>query len=106
MKKKYSIAVAIIVLCITFSCKSNIESANNEDTTILVQLYDANSLEKLVQEFDVYNLQKQKLVSRPMNIFLFSFNSEKIAPTELIGLLKESDLVKEAQKNKKVELRN
>jgi len=106
MKKKYSIAVMTVILLLLFSCKSKIETTNSEETTVLVQMYDANSLEMLIQDFDAYNLQKQKLVSRPLHIFLFSFNSEKITATELIDLLKASDLVKEAQTNKNVELRN
>lgn len=87
------------------ACKNkNIE--HSEDTTeVLVQVYEDTAVTILEDTYKVYGLKKVKVVSRPMYIYLFEFNPKKIKQTELIALLKTSDLVKEAQINRNVETR-
>jgi len=95
------------MLCgISFSCKSKSSTQVEEVTTVLVQVYDDTSIALLEQNFGKYTLLKEKVVSRPMHIYLFTYDSKKIIEEELIKQLKTSDLVKEAQSNKNVQLRN
>ena len=107
MKKKIVLILCVTIFCSTsFSCKSKTSTQAEEATTILVQVYDDASVELLEQNYSEYELRKEKVVSRPMHIFLFTYNTNKIIETELIKQLKTSDLVKEAQSNKNVQSRN
>ena len=99
--------LASILLVYTLSsCKSKSETLEGNDQTVLVQLHDLNTVDSLEDAFGQYQLKQDRLISRPMQIILFSFNSEKIQDTTLIRLLKTSELVKEAQQNRDVKLRN
>ncbi|MEM7087656.1 MAG: hypothetical protein AAF489_15855 [Bacteroidota bacterium] len=89
-----------------FSCKSKSSTPLEEDKTILIQVYNDTSVAILEQNYSAYELRKEKVVSRPMHIYLFTYNTNKIIETELIKQLKTSDLVKEAQSNKNVQSRN
>lgn len=88
------------------SCKTKDTQTSVTTPSILVQLYDATSVSVLESTYKNYSLEEQKVVSRPMNIFLFTFNSEKITDKALIEELKTSELVKEAQQNRTVQTRN
>ncbi|MBX2826912.1 MAG: hypothetical protein KTR22_02040 [Flavobacteriaceae bacterium] len=107
MKKStiYSWTV-LLVMAVFISCKSNDSVQNSEKNTVIVQLHDSDAVGSLEEQHETYNLKKEKVLSRPMQIFLFTFDSEKIKNTELVELLKQSDLVKEAQLNRNVTLRN
>ena len=98
--------VALLLITLVFSCKSKDSLQENERNTLIVQMHDSQATTKLVKDYSQYDLQEKKVLSRPMNIFLFTFNSEKIQNSELLELIKKSDLVKEAQLNKNVTLRN
>lgn len=106
MKKKYVLPILGFFIVLAISCKSKHEKFADENVTILVQLHDAESIADLESDFSEYALKMEKVVSRPTQIYLFTFNSKKIKDTELISLLKTSDLVKEAQQNRNVQLRN
>lgn len=107
MRKKIILVLSAIILCVTsFSCKSKTSTQTEEPKTILVQVFDDASVALLEENYSEYELRKEKVVSRPMHIFLFTFNTNKIKETELIKQLKTSDLVKEAQSNKNVQSRN
>jgi len=107
MRKKTVLILFATILCNTsFSCKSKTSTQDEEPKTILIQVFDDASVELLEQNYSEYELRKEKVVSRPMHIFLFSYNTKKIIETELIKQLKTSDLVKEAQSNKNVQSRN
>tara|TARA_R100000935_G_scaffold8302_7_gene17550 strand:- start:188684 stop:189031 length:348 start_codon:yes stop_codon:yes gene_type:complete len=88
------------------SCKSNQPEPLEKEVSILVQLYEDTAVQTLEDTFVDYTLTKEKVVSRPTKIYLFTFNSKKITDVELIKLLKESSLVKEAQQNRTVQIRN
>jgi hypothetical protein len=92
-----------------FSCKSNLQNvpvSEKEAPTVLIDLKDGTSPESLILEFSEINLIKLKQISRPLNIFLFSFDRRKIALDELLDNLKKSPYVEDAQSNKKVTNRN
>lgn len=91
--------------CLVSACKTKNTINSNNNTTVLVQLFDDSEVVTLENTYKNYGLQKQKVVSRPMSIYLFNFNSDKIVDTTLIKLLKQSPLVKEAQKNGNVQQR-
>ncbi len=92
-----------VIMGIT-SCKSSQPEINQ--TTLLIQLYEDSAVQVLENNFKDYKLAKEKIVSRPTKIYLFTFDSQKITDTELIKLLKASDLVKEAQQNRTIQTRN
>lgn len=99
-----TVVVASFIVFVLGSCKSKDTGVLNADT-VLVQLNKSESVIDLENEFSVYSLQKIKIVSRPMHIFLFEYNQNKIADTSLIKLLRKSSFVKEAQQNSDVTLR-
>ncbi|MDC8004070.1 hypothetical protein POV27_08395 [Aureisphaera galaxeae] len=96
----------LLLITVAISCKSKDAAQDSEKNTVIVQLHDSESVVQLEESHTEYSLKKEKVLSRPMHIFLFRFNSEKIQNTELVELLKKSDLVKEAQLNRNVTLRN
>lgn len=99
--------LAILFCMVTISsCKTPSETGDYATEEVLVQLNDGAVVTGLEEAFETYQLRNQKVVSRPMNIHLFTFNSEKISQSELIQQLKSSALVKEAQPNNDVQLRN
>ncbi len=89
-----------------FSCKSHQDKSEAVATTVLVQLQDNATATTLENNFSEYNLTLEKLVSRPTNIYLFSYNQRKITIAQLLQELKASELVKEAQENRNVQTRN
>lgn len=107
MKKKTLLIIIVATLFgINSSCKSKSSTPVEEATSILVQMYDDTAITLLEQNYSEYKLLKEKVVSRPMHIYLFTYDSKKIVEEELIKQLKTSKLVKEAQSNKNVQLRN
>lgn len=98
-----SLFIGVIVLV---SCKSKTTTTTSENLNVLVQLYDDESVKTLEGDYKTYSLKQEKVVSRPMKIYLFSFDPSTTTDIELVELLKESQLVKEAQRNQKVEIRN
>lgn len=106
----YRYLILSICLFTVFSgCKTTKgepSDTNQKATTVLVQLNNKDSISELEQNFKKYNLGKEKVVSKPMHIYLFTFNTKKITDKALVELLKLSDLVKEAQQNKNVQTRN
>lgn len=107
MKKEHLLKwFLLLFVIIAFSCKSHDNAKDNEVYTVIVQMHDSSATAQLEQDHAPYDLKKEKVISRPMQIFLFSFNSGKISNTELVQLLKQSNLVKEAQLNRNVTLRN
>ena len=99
---------ALILFCVTLvSCKgSSADVSTEEESTVLVQLFESGNEEALEVAFSDYDLKMKKVVSRPLYIGLYTFNTDKTTNTELVALLKKSPLVKEAQLNRNVELRN
>lgn len=82
------------------------DSAIEKGTTVIVQLTDDATSEKLETEFKTYRLKQREVLSRPLKIVLFDFDHKKIEDTDLVTLLKKSALVKEAQPNREVQPRN
>jgi subtilisin family serine protease len=76
---------------------------------IMIQIKpDANSdvaLEKLESDFNQIDLQEKNLLSRRMNIWLFSFQEGIETDYEIINSIKKHDLVQEAQFNHLVQER-
>jgi len=107
IKKRLSIlfTAAFVFLCLN-ACKNKNIGQAEDSSDVLVQVYEDTDLSLLEDTYKAYELQKVEVVSRPMHIYLFKFNSKKIKEIELVKLLKQSDLVKEAQPNRNVELRN
>ena len=92
---------------LVFSCKSGQKDMEGKALpTVLVQMEQEITVLMLEEEFSKYGLQQEKMVSRPMHIYLFTYNAETITENKLIDLLRESPLVKEAQRNKNVQTRN
>ena len=106
--KKLLVGVlAGLFIILTVSCKgSSTEELSEEQTTVIVQLKEAGTSEALEKEFKSYGLKEKKVLSRPLYIVLYTFNTEKTTNVALVKLLKQSPLVKEAELNSSVELRN
>lgn len=96
----------LLASSLTFSCKNLPNTIDEENSTVLVQMFNDESVPFLEEEFAKYDLLVEKPVSRPTYIYLFKFNSGKIIDSTLIKLLKKSGLVKEAQQNRNVQIRN
>ena len=71
-----------------------------------MQNFKQTYISYFVSEFNNYNLAKIEVLSRPLHIYLYSFNEEKIAIDKLIEELKLKSDIKEAQPNRKVSPRN
>jgi len=103
----YKLVIFFIFIIVVQSCKVNSsESPKSNYQTVIVDLKDNITPEKLETEFKVYQLQNKKLISKPLNIFLFTFNEKKITATELVEVLRISENVDNAQTNKEVDNRN
>ncbi len=105
LTKKLIVPFLIVLIALCTGCKGHDVSNKVEGRTVLVQLYSDSTRGKLENQFAQYALKEQKKVSRPMNIYLFTFDTAKVSDTTLVRLLKESSLVKEAQTNKEVIIR-
>lgn len=77
----------------------------SSNQNVLVDLKDNINPEILEEEFKDYNLQNKKVISKPLNIYLFTFNENKISVAELIKALRISKNVNNAQTNKEVKSR-
>jgi len=92
------------------NCKPKISRTIDAQGTVIVQFEEDSFFEELsndiVSEFNDYELTKIKVLSRPLHIFLYSFNKEKISIDKLIEELKLKSNIKEAQPNRKVKPRN
>ena len=111
VKSKNTIYIFLLIFSILqVSCKQKTSQTLEATSTVIVQFEDANFSEKLsndiVSEFNNYNLAKIEVLSRPLHIYLYSFNEEKIAIDKLIEKLKLKSDIKEAQPNRKVSPRN
>jgi len=107
MNKNSGLGLLIVVfLSVTalVSCKTKIDT-NTNNSNVLVQVHDDDSVAILENEFLVHKLKKEKVVSRPIKIYLFTFDAATTSDIKLVELLKKSPLVKEAQRNQKVESR-
>ncbi|MEL6812452.1 MAG: hypothetical protein AAFP76_14060 [Bacteroidota bacterium] len=106
--KKNTVVIVVVLLVVStvIACKSKSSTSNEEAKTILVQVFEDASVELLEQDYSAYELRKEKVVSRPMRIYLFTYNTQKIEEKELISQLKTSQWVQEAQSNKNVQTRN
>tara|TARA_B100001146_G_scaffold222761_1_gene235832 strand:- start:42910 stop:43242 length:333 start_codon:yes stop_codon:yes gene_type:complete len=100
----YRILYVILFLSL-FSCKSK-QDKSDPVVTVLVRLEEKATVAALENDFSEYNLAFEKLVSRPTNIYLFSYDQRKITIARLLQELKASELVKEAQENRNVQTRN
>lgn len=99
----------LLLLCAILiqSCKVNSsESSESSNQTIIVDLKDDIIPETLEEEFKAYKLLNKKVISKPLNIFLFTFNEKKITATDLVEALRISKNVDNAQTNKEVNNRN
>lgn len=103
--KNGSRLLLVVLLILVTACKTKNKVQTDKAPSILVQLYNDSTVTALELAYKKYDLQKQKVVSRPMSIYLFQFDASSIEDTTLITLLKQSKLVKEAQRNGNVELR-
>lgn len=103
--KNGSRLLLVVLLILVSACKTKNKVQTDNTPSILVQLYNDSTVTALELAYKKYDLQKQKVVSRPMSIYLFQFDAASIEDTTLITLLKQSKLVKEAQRNRNVELR-
>lgn len=92
------------------NCKPKISRTIDSQSTVIVQFEEDSFFEELsndiVSEFNIYELTKIKVLSRPLHIFLYSFNKEKVSIDKLIEELKLKPNIKEAQPNRKVSPRN
>ncbi len=104
MRQLLFIISSFLVLLVT-SCKTH-DTPIQEKNSIIIQLTDNAPIDTLETIFKKYDLKKQKLVSRPLHIYLYTFNPKKIENQALIIRLKKLPFVKEAQKNRTVKNRN
>ena len=103
----YNFLVLFLFVSMIQSCKVNSsELPEPSNQTVLVDLKDDIIPEQLEEEFKVYNLRNKKSISKPLNIFLFTFNQKKITAAELVEELRISQNVENAQTNKEVNNRN
>lgn len=98
-----------ISLCVLLlgagACRTKPSETATGDASVLIQLYEDVAIPSLEKNFSQYDLQMDRVVSRPTKIYLFNFNATKISDIQLIEQLKASSLVKEAQQNRNVESR-
>ena len=106
MKLPIFIGYFLIAIFSIISCKSKPIIETKQEKTLLVQVDHDSIVPILETSFKAYGLRKHKVVSRPIKIFLFEYNEEKISEEALISELKASPHVIVAQKNRDVQLRN
>lgn len=73
---------------------------------LLIQLKKNTDISLIEEAFKGYELKSIKLISKHLNIWLVSYNAQHITAQELLLQIKSNSLVKDAQTNKKMELRN
>lgn len=98
--------ITFTLLFLFTACKSSHTEEHLATSEVLIQLTENTLPEKVEKEFVAYELSNLKTVSRPMHIFLFSYNTNKIEEKDLLKLLKQSNWIKEAQSNKDLQTRN
>ena len=105
-RNTFIILFCTTLLCTAFGCQPRTSKAVTNESEVLVQLVPEAAVSDLELAFKRYALKEKKIVSRPMLIYLFSYDLNTIRQTELIKKLKGSPLVTEAQSNQNVQLRN
>lgn len=108
-----------LAICLFGSCSGTKSGAQTKDNTavhqnnghiiqgeLIVQLANNSTPQELEATFTKYQLKLKNPVAKSMNMWLFEFDTSSIENEKLIKLLKKSDFVKEAESNKKLELRN
>ncbi|MAZ73433.1 MAG: hypothetical protein CMC70_09835 [Flavobacteriaceae bacterium] len=103
--KCHAIFSVLLFTIVLISCKSSKPEITENQSTILVQVTEETAVSALETNFKTYGLKYLKVVSRPMFIYLFSYNAEKISEAQLIILLKQEENVTEVQSNKDIEPR-
>jgi hypothetical protein len=107
IKKHYLLIILGVFFIYSSSCKNkNVVLIPQEDNTVIVKIKENASTDSLEISFNSYDLKKEKILSGPLNIYLFTFNKKKITNKDLVLFLKESPLVEEAQLNRNVNQRN
>jgi hypothetical protein len=106
--KMYIVSSIAFFACF-ISCKTNSKNqpiSEKVEPSVLVDLKAEADIDALILEFSEINLKKIKQISRPLHIFLFSFDSMKIEMDTLLRKMKELPYVEDAQSNKKKMNRN
>ena len=95
--KNYIIILILTIFCITALAAETAYVPGQ----IMIQLsnFDENTIENLEADMEVINLQKIRLLSKRMNIWLFGFESGKISDSKVKQQIKDHSLVWEVQFN-------
>ncbi|MFT5890348.1 MAG: hypothetical protein ACI9Y7_000438 [Dokdonia sp.] len=90
-----------------YSCKTKSEElVTTQNNTVIIDLKESVTPEQIMTDFNTISLKQEKKISNALNIHLFSFDENKIPINTLLLKLKESDIVDNAQSNKKTNARN
>jgi len=91
-----------IIFILTFFCVNTFAvKADYVPGQIIIQLSenDLATIKKLEADFDSIDLNKIRLLSKRMNIWLFSIASEKVADSQILQLIENHTLVQKVQFN-------
>ena len=104
----------IISILVALFCPLTASHSEYEPGELLIQVQgdyrDASfierSLQRLTADYEHYDLEIDRVLSRRLKIYLISFNDEIIAAGDLLSLIKKNPLIAEAQFNHQVSLRS
>lgn len=107
-----SLLLIFFVALVTVGCKnkqtvtgSKVKKSDNIESEIIVQLQADVSMRRLIAVFEEYELEEINSINKEMNIWLVTYNMEKITPDEMLQKLQSNSSVVSAEFNKKVTLR-
>ena len=96
--KNYIIIIIILTVFCTTALSAETDYVQGQ---IMIQLssFDDNAIENLEADMEIISLQKIRLLSKRMNIWLFGFESGKISDCEVKQQIRDHSLVREVQFN-------
>ncbi len=95
------------------ACQQSRKATSRPDTSsdgiikneIIVQLKGRVKPQQLTGAYQRYDLKLLRAVSEATNLWLFTYNTDKIAPEEMLNILRNSQFATNAEFNKEVEMR-
>ncbi|MEM6343918.1 MAG: hypothetical protein AAF927_08560 [Bacteroidota bacterium] len=104
--------VFVLLITLLGACDTSRQASGDdpaEDALIkdhfIVKLAPEVKPEALEASFSKQDLSHQKVIVRSMNLWLFTYDTQKMKPEKMLAKLKASELVLEAQFDKKLSTR-
>ena len=107
-----NILSVFFIVFLAVACKNkqtisgaDVKKSDDIQSEIIVELKPGVSVRRLTTVFKEYELRTINSINQSMNLWLVTYNTDKIEPEEMLKKVKASSAVVSAEFNKKVTLR-